>query len=123
MKVIEAIRRADIEKPNQYSDEDKYRWLSYLDHTIVNDVLRNYECTEHYHFDGYKMYDDEDTELIIPEPYCEVYVAFLKMKVDELNGETARYNNSAEMYNAHLEDFKKFYNKTHKFRRRRVFNI
>jgi hypothetical protein len=51
--------------------------------------------------------------LIAPSPYDRLYTAYLKMKIDEENGETARYNNSATMFNSYLLEYKKHYNKTH----------
>jgi hypothetical protein len=35
------------------------------------------------------------------------------MKIDAENGETARYNNSASLFNSYMMEYRKFYNKTH----------
>jgi hypothetical protein len=35
------------------------------------------------------------------------------MQIDRLNGETAKYNNSASLYNTYLLEYKRYYNKTH----------
>ena len=51
--------------------------------------------------------------LLAPYPYDELYVAYLKMKIDEENGETQRYNNSATIFNSYFEDYLKAYNKDH----------
>ena len=63
----------------------------------------------------FRGYDAGDTGrmLLAEPPYDELYVAYLKMKVDEENGETARYNNSATMFNEHLLTYERFYNRTH----------
>ena len=63
-------------------------------------------------FEGYSP-DKLGTKLIAEKPYDALYPAYLKMKIDEENGETARYNNSATMFNSYMTTYKKWYNKTH----------
>ena len=46
-------------------------------------------------------------------PYDRLYPAYLKMKIDGENGETARYNNSAALFNSYMMEYRKYYNKTH----------
>jgi hypothetical protein len=114
MTIKECIDRVDNVKPNQYSDEDKVRWLSFLDGIIINDVIKTHEGYEGQYdeFVGYTA-DKMTVPLIAEPPYDAMYEAYLKMKIDEENGETARYNNSATMFNSYMEAYKKHYNKTH----------
>ena len=114
MTIKECIDMVDNVKPNQYGIEEKVRWLSFLDGIIINDVIKTHEGynNEYEEFDGYSE-DRLGTKLIVGSPYDSLYVSYLKMKIDEENGETARYNNSATMFNSYLTAFKKHYNKTH----------
>ena len=114
MTIKECIDMVDSIKPNQYGVEEKTRWLSFLDGIIINDVLKTHEGYEGQYdeFTGYS-HDRLGTKLIVNTPYDQMYVEFLKMKIDEANGETARYNNSATMFNSYLGMFKKYYNKYH----------
>lgn len=114
MTIRECIDRVDSTKPNQYSDEDKVRWLSFLDGIIINDVLKTHEGYEGEYdlFDGYST-NKMNIGMIATAPYDMMYEEYLKMKIDEANGETARYNNSATMFNSYFDAFKKFYNKHH----------
>ena len=114
MTIKECIDRVDNVKPNQYSDDDKVRWLSFLDGTIINDVIKTHEGYEGEYdlFEGYST-DKMGVHLIAKAPHDALYEAYLKMKIDEENGETARYNNSATMFNSYLELYKKWYNKHH----------
>lgn len=114
MTIKECIDKVDGLKPNQYSVEDKVEWLSYLDHIIVNEVLKTHEGYDGKYDDfvGYSP-DVLNKGLIVHSPYDIIYPSFLKMKIDEANGETARYNNSAMMFNSYMDDFKKWYNRTH----------
>lgn len=114
MTIKECIDVVDNLKPNQYSIEDKVAWLSFLDMTIINEVLKTHEGYDGRYddFTGYSP-DILTAGLIIPSPYDRVYTAYLKMKIDEENGETARYNNSVTLYNTYLMEYKKWYNANH----------
>lgn len=114
MTIKECIDQVDNVKPNQYSIEDKVRWLSFLDGIIIEDVLKTHEGYDN-EYDEFEGYSPEQTgaKLIVEKPYDALYEAYLKMKIDEENGETARYNNSARMFNAYFDDYRKYYNKTH----------
>ena len=114
MTIKECIDQVDSVKPNQYGVEEKVEWLSYLDGTIINDVLKTHEGYDGSYDDfiGYSP-DKLGVKLIVDSPYDRLYVAYLKMKIDEGNGETARYNNSATLFNSYLLEYKKWYNKTH----------
>ena len=107
----ECIDTVDAVKPNQYSIEDKVAWLSFLDHSIINEVILTHEGYDG-RYDGFTGYSADKLEvaLVVPSPYDRLYGAYLKMKIDEENGETARYNNSATLFNAYLMEFKKWYN-------------
>ena len=114
MTLQEAIDKVDGLKPNQYSVEDKISWLSQLDMNIFRDVIMSHEHPRDIKpFMGYTS-EDLDHNLIAEEPYTELYVAYLAMKIDEYNGETQRYNNSATMFNAYMENYAKWINKTRK---------
>ena len=114
MNIKECIDMVDNVKPNQYSIEDKVRWLSFLDRIIINTVIKTHEGynNEYEEFDGYSS-DKLGTKWIVESPYDELYVAYLKMKIDEENGETARYNNSSTMFNSYLTEYRKHYNNYH----------
>lgn len=114
MTIRECIDGVDNVKPNQYSDEDKVLWLSFLDGIIINDVIKTHEGYEGQH-DLFSVYsvDDMSAVMIAEPPYDVLYDAYLKMKIDEANGETARYNNSATMFNSYLDAYKRYYNKYH----------
>ena len=114
MTIKECIDLVDNVKPNQYSIEDKVNWLSFLDGVIIEEVLKTHEDYqgEYDLFEGY-FADRLGTKLIVGKPHDSLYVAYLKMKIDEENGETARYNNSATMFNSYMTAYKKHYNKHH----------
>ena len=114
MTIKECIDIVDSQKPNQYSIGEKVMWLTFLDKIIINEVLKTHEGYDGRHddFEGYSE-DNLTMSLIVPSPYDQLYTAYLKMKIDQENGETARYNNSAALYNSYMLEYRKHYNKTH----------
>ena len=114
MTIKDCIDIVDNLKPNQYTIKDKVMWLSFIEEIIINEVLKTHEGYDGRYdlFEGYTE-DKLSVTLIAPSPYDRLYTAYLKMKIDEENGETARYNNSMVMFNTYMMEFRKYYNKTH----------
>lgn len=114
MTIKDCIDIVDNLKPNQYTIKDKVMWISFIEEIIINEVLKTHEGYDGRYddFNGYSE-DKISVTLIVPSPYDRLYTAYLKMKIDESNGETARYNNSALLYNTYMSEYRKYYNKTH----------
>ena len=114
MTIKECIDTVDNLKPNQYTITEKVMWLSFLEQIIINEVLKTHDGYDGKYdlFEGYSE-DKLSVKLIVPSPYDRLYTAYLKMKIDEENGEIARYNNSMVLYNSYLTEYRKHYNKTH----------
>lgn len=114
MTIKECIDIVDNIKPNQYTVKEKVGWLSFIDEIIINDVLKTHEGYDgrYDNFEGYSENKLSQT-LIVPSPYDRLYTEYLKMRIDGENGEMAKYNNSAELFNSHMMEYRKYYNKTH----------
>ncbi len=114
MTIKECIDTVDNIKPNQYETREKVLWLSFIDEIIINDVLKTHEGYDG-RYDDFAGYSEDklSVPLIVPSPYDRLYTAYLKMKIDGENGETARYNNSAALFNTYMMEYRKYYNKTH----------
>lgn len=65
MKAMDIIDRLDGLEPNQYSPEQKLRWLSILDGKIYEEVLRPRETEPK----GFTEYVNGNEELLVPFPY------------------------------------------------------
>ena len=113
MNIIEAINRIDSLKPNNYTQEEKIRWLSNLDGIIKREIIDTHEGAEAVTFEGYNEEIELDTVLLVPAPYDDIYVKWLEAQIDYANGEYGKYNNSISMYNAAYDAFSKYYNRTH----------
>lgn len=113
MKILEAITKIDTLKPNSYSQTEKIKWLSTLDGTIKNEIIDTHEGGEGIVFNGYDDKTSLDTELLVPSPYCDVYLRYLEAQIDYANAEYGKYNNAMAMYNSAYSNFERYYNRTH----------
>ena len=113
MTIHEAVEMVDRLKPNQYDQEQKVKWLSKLDGMIFREVISTHADSP---IEEFKGYDNAfpDTEMLVPYPYDEdVYNYFLQMQIDKENGEMAKYNQSATLFNNAYKTFCDWYNRTH----------
>ena len=113
MKILEAITKIDTLKPNSYSQDEKIKWLSTLDGVIKTEIIDTHEDGEGIVFNGYESDTSLDTELLVPSPYCDVYIRYLEAQIDYANAEYGKYNNSMAMYNSAYSSFERYYNRTH----------
>ena len=112
MKIIDAISRIDSLKHNTYTQADKVAWLSTLDGMVKSNIIDTHEGGVDT-FNGYDDSTDLQTELLITEPYTEVYLRWLEAQIDYYNGEYEKYNNSMDMFNTAYNGYKNYYNRTH----------
>lgn len=96
MTVKRAMELFCEERQNSVGEELLMFWLSQLDMKIYCELLKNRGAEE---FKGYMLSSDKAKTLLAPEEYCEIYIAYLTMQTDRINGETARFNNSAQIFN------------------------
>ena len=123
MKLIDAINEVNNLKPNFYELPEKIKWLSRLDLRIFEQILLTHELSEEERepylndsgelaFDGYDE-NDQDRELIVKEPYDELYIHWLSAQIDLNNREFLGFNNSNAMFEATYSEFRNAFNRTH----------
>ena len=113
MTIEQAINKVDSYKPNSYSQADKVGWLSACDERIKTFIIDTHECGKYIEFAGYNSDTPLNTDLLVSEPFDELYLKWLEAQIDYHNGEMGKYNNSILMYNAAYSAFDKYYNRTH----------
>lgn len=112
MTLREAISQCDGVKPNQYTVQEKIRWLSRLDGRVQEEILN-------VHDPGVTVFrdyseQDIDRDLLADSPYDELYPLFLQAQVDFYNAEFGRYNNSAGLFNTAWAAYADHINRTRK---------
>ena len=121
MKVIEAINEVDALKVNMYEVRQKIRWLNRLDLRVWNEIALTHEWNED-QLDGegnpptFSGYTDEDQEtvLLVPEPYAEMYVRWLEAQIDLANMEMEAFNASNAIFESLYSEFRNAYNQSHR---------
>lgn len=113
MTLREAINKIDNQKPNAFSQDEKIEWLSRLDGRVVDEIISTHEGAEDIDFKGYDKDTDLDTNLLVNEPYDDLYLRWLETMIDYTNNEYGRYNNSLLMFRTSYGEFANWYNRTH----------
>ena len=119
MKVQDAINEADNLKPNMYSTGDKVTWLSRLDLRIKTEIYDTHERLEGEpdvsDFSGYTdTTEGRQAELLVAEPYAEMYVHWLEAQIDYYNLEYDGFNASNAVFESVFTTYRNLYNASHK---------
>ena len=107
MKISEAISYTRSLSGNAVDDNTLCRWLSELDGRLMLDFYKGSEWM------SYSLPQDEDHELLVPFPWDGLYVHYLEAMVYYSNGEYNRYQNSYEMFNKKVTDYRQWYVRNH----------
>mgnify|MGYP006923250149 CR=1 FL=1 len=96
MTLSDVIENFDSERSNNVSILTKKRWISQLDLKIWGEILKPRGDKEYI---GYGKEIPLDAVVKAPEEYAEIYTLYMNMKLDYMNGEIGRYNNSVMLFN------------------------
>ena len=110
MTVQDAILRADELRPNTFSEDMKFLWLSELDGRVKTEILDTHEGFENVEMPSYNL-GNRTESLFVTEPYSDMYIYWLFMKMDFMNGEIDRFNNDAMMHNTSWLAFSNYINR------------
>lgn len=115
MKVKEAIAEADALKPNVITPSQKIKWLSRLDLRVKQSVLDTHLYNEGETEPTFTGYTDDsmETELLVPEPYAEMYIHWLSAQIDFANIEYEGFNAANAMFESVFGDYRNAYNRDH----------
>ena len=113
MTIREAIDKLDSLVINTYTQADKIEWLSRLETEIKQEIIDTHESSKRFVFSGYDEDTSEDTELIVPAPYDDVYLKWMEAQIHYYNGENNKFNSAMMMYRAALDAFASYYHRYH----------
>lgn len=121
MKAQEILDNFNAMRPTDNSDETLLGWIKELDMLVMEEIIKKHEIKEgdiaykEEDFDIDKWFDDwgMNSDLLIPEPYTDLYIYFLdtkeKYRVNDMN----TYNRVVVLYNNAYLTFQQYYNRTH----------
>ena len=98
-------------RPNTFAYGEKEAWLRELEARICEEIVRTHEGAEA--FLAGRAQEGEDA-LLASSPHESLYLFYLLARIDLMNGETARYNESAALFNAQYDAFSAAYNRAHR---------
>lgn len=99
----DVIATVDDMYPNTYDRKDKEKWIKELERRIEIEIIAKHENPERV----------EENQLYAPEPYADIYIHYLELKMDNSNGEYDRYSNHKALFENTYHDFAVYYNGTH----------
>lgn len=101
--IKEIIERVDLVKPNDFSQEQKVRWIAELDGKIALQVF----LMAHEEASQFQYAHPEALEQVplVKFPHDNLYDRWLECRIDFQNGEYERYQNSLVAYNECYEDY------------------
>lgn len=123
MTINKALEIIDQRHPSEYDRATKIGWLSNLDKRAY-EVQCRHEMETAIDFSGYTENTDGDTELLIANPYDEIYPAYLDMQVSLADRDYAFYNNAAVLFQGMWTAYTGYINRTYMpVEKNRIFNF
>lgn len=114
MTVYEAIEELNQRKPNTLKDEDKVAWLSEVDGHVHRSIFLTHEGNPAGpRFRPYSCCDDMEKQLLVKEPYADLYFHYMAAKIDLANREPEGYNENMILYNQGYHEFDDYWTRTH----------
>lgn len=86
----QVLDRVDALLPNGYEREEKLRWLAQAEGFVRRELLGE---------TGELPEMEEETLLTAETPFDELYRHYVESQIHYANGETARYNSAAGLWN------------------------
>lgn len=116
MTIGDAIRAGSLLRESDLPDEVKAGWLSKLDGQIYTDVILQHIGGTTIPMPDYGPGTDEDTELLVPHPWDEMYVYYIAMRIDLAQGESELYAADNSVFAQLYQQWLNAYTRTHRQR-------
>ena len=110
LTVGQVLLQVDALLPNQYTAEEKRRWLKQAEGFVIEEVIKVHEGGENFRLP--EEWSD-DTELLVGAPYDELYRYYVEAQIHYANGEMNRYNNACTAWNNALLTYRDCYCRSH----------
>ena len=102
--------QSDRNRPNAFPYAEKEKWIRALEDRILEEIILTHEGAKD--FLRARATKGEGA-FLAPDRYESLYLYYLLARIDQMNGETARYNESAALFNAQYDAFSAAYNRAH----------
>lgn len=109
MTLSEALETIKKQKPSSLTDDELIAEINQLEAVVQQEVFD-------FMFDDIVQYTaaDMEVELTIYKPFDEVYVFYVKAKIDNVNEEYNSYNANMAFFNNRYKDFRAHHRRNNK---------
>ncbi len=104
MTIESCLQLVDTMLPNGVASTIKRRWLSEIEGRVRVELLGLSPAE----IRPFGADTPADTELCVPHPYDQLYWLYLMAMMDYMDGDEARYENSAALFNAAFQTYAKW---------------
>jgi len=101
MKLSEVIQQVKTEKPHSFSSDHCTIFINEIEAQVQEYLGIPAEQRKKYDWAA-----DGNTELIVPQPYSNIYISYLKARIDYCNEEYESYANNQAMHSDDMEEFR-----------------
>lgn len=106
----EVISYADKVKPNAFDEDTKTLWINEVEGMVqLECMLLHPDEAVRYEYDH-----DQDTELLVRPPHDKLYRSYLVAMIDWTNSEYGNYENTMSMFNAHYDEYRKWFSQNYR---------
>lgn len=117
MTAAEIIQKYDDSRVNQISGDQKLKWLKAMDQMLMAETVLTHELPEKLqdvdldtYFDSWGM----NSQMLIDEPWDELYIHYLDNKAAWMQNDSKRYNSTTVLYDNFLLSYKGWYNRNYR---------
>lgn len=114
MNIQQALDMADAMLPNMMPREMKIAFLTEIEQLIHKEIVMKHRHTwEQRTMPEYTADTDPGTELIIPDPYSQLYYYYIMAKIDEQNLEFDKFNTHWALFENKYDTMSDWYTREH----------
>lgn len=112
MRINELLEEITVLNGQQYDEKMLIGWLNEIEAQAVDQVINK---ADGYNivFRPYSAEEDMESQLMIQDQFRDVYINYIRAKIDFMNQETEQYNNDVAMYEASWKAYASWHIRNH----------
>ncbi len=117
MQLKQVLARVDEIKANDWSRELKVGWLNEIEHQVKIEVFDTHVMSEEEKkradaFVGYDDKTDEETVLLVPDPFSRLYQYYLEAQIARADGDASQQQDATTLFDNEYISYKRYVNRT-----------
>lgn len=114
MTAAAIIEQYNNERPNSVDTNLKLSWLLKCEQSVVDTIIKRHKgAPSDEELDEYLNTFDLSSDMLVPEPYDDLYIYFIDQRVALNQNDTRRYNAAATLFNTAFLTYQQKYNREH----------